>query len=266
MYQQPVVNTKAIRIGSVKVELSDDGVSFTSFGTGDKAKFAEKLTTQDITSDNGGLIMTIVKDQSCEVSYTMKEVDLNILQQARGAIDEYSTVAGTATTVTAEAHGTGWTVGQPIKLVHKNGANTVVTSIVVKSGSTTLASGTDYNTYVGDGSNGELGYTYIVPITAQTGVITVGYSYTPLAAMIIKSGGKTTISSKYLRLTNTNAEGKKFQITVYKAQNADGISIDFPGDDEGKAWELPVKFSGSKDAARSVGDQLFTIYDEQSVA
>lgn len=91
-------------------------------------------------------------------------------------------VAGTPVPVTAEAHGTGWTVGQPIKLTNKNGDSLVVASIVVYNDVTTLALGTDYEVYVADGTNGEKGFTYIVPKTAQTGVITADYEYTPNAS------------------------------------------------------------------------------------
>jgi len=262
-YQQPLVNAKNLRFGSAKLEISDDGDVYTSLGTGSGVKFAEKKTIVKIKSDNGGLLTTFDQDPSCEVDYNMNEFDLNIIQQMRGGIDTYSTILGEATAVTGEAHGTGWTLGLPIKLTYKNGANTIVTSIVVKAAGSALEAGTDYRTYVSDGSNGELGYTYIVPVTAQTTAITADYSYTPLAAQVIKSGGKTTILSQYLRLTNTNAAGKKFQIVIYKATNSDGISIDFPGDEEGKVWELPVKFEGSPDATRTAGDQLFTIINEQ---
>jgi hypothetical protein len=265
-YQQPVVSEKTIRVGSVKVEVGDSVSSLVSLGTGNAAKFSEKMTKQDLISDNGGLIKTLVKEQTCEVDFTMLEIDLNILQQARGGIDEYSTVAGDPVTITAEGHGTGWTVGTPFRLTHKNGAGTIVTGIVVKAAGSALAAGTDYNTFVGDGSTGLAGYTYVVPVTAQTAVITADYIYTPNAAVIMTSGGNVNISSKVVRLTNTDEDGKIFRITVYKAQNSEGISIDFPADDEGKAWENTIKFTGYKDASRSVGDMLFEIYDEQSVA
>ena len=105
--------------------------------------------------------------------------DLDALSVLLG--EAYTSVAASPIAVTGEAKGTGWTVGQPIKLTNKDGDNTIVASIVVKEDSVALNLTTDYTTYVGNGTNGELGYTYIVPVTAQTGVITVDYSYTPSA-------------------------------------------------------------------------------------
>ena len=108
-----------------------------------------------------------------------------------------NTVAGSATPVTDEAHGTGLTVGQPFKLNNKDGDNTIVASIVVEEDGTPLTVTTDYTSYVGDGTNGELGYTYIVPVTAQTGAITVSYSYTPNAA-VASSLAATTLETPRL--------------------------------------------------------------------
>jgi hypothetical protein len=265
-YQQRVINPGAIPIGNVKIEFGNDVSSLASLGTGTGAKFAEKITVNDLISDNGGLVKSQIKEHTCEVSYNMWEFDLDIMQQLRGGVDTYSTVSASATSVSGEAHGTGWTVGTPIKLVYKNGANTIVTEITVKAGGSSLIAETDYNTFVGDGSTGLLGYTYIVPVTVQTLAITVDYTYTPFAAQIIKTGGLTSISSKVVRLTNTNEDGKIFRITIYKAQNSEGISIDFPSDEDTKNWENAVKFIGRKDSNRTVGDQLFEIYNEQAVA
>ena len=90
-----------------------------------------------------------------------------------------SDTAGAPVAVTGEALGTGWTVGQPIKLTYKNGDDTEVASITIDADGTPLVLNTDYNVYVGDGTNGDLGYTYIVPITAQAGVLDADYTYTP---------------------------------------------------------------------------------------
>lgn len=96
-----------------------------------------------------------------------------------------ATTAASPVTVTDEdlAAAGSWVVGQPLKINNKNGANTIVTSITVSiDGGADLVAGTDYNTYVGDGENGELGYTYIVPITANANAIVVDYTYTPNAS------------------------------------------------------------------------------------
>jgi hypothetical protein len=267
-YQQPVVSVKTIRVGSVKVEVGESVGSLVSLGTGNAAKWSEKKTTQDLVSDNGGWIKTFLKEQTCEVEYTMLEIDLNILQQARGGIDEYSVVAGSLISGYSQAVTSGaWAYNKFIKFTNQNGSGAAITpTSVTASVDGLLVSGTDY--YVGQNAAGEYGIFVVDSTTVTTAAqtLTIVYNYTPNAAVIMTSGGNVTVSSKVVRLTNTDENGKIFRITIYKAIDAEGISIDFPTDDEGKAWENTIKFTGYKDASRNVGDQLFEIYDEQSVA
>ena len=80
-------------------------------------------------------------------SAKLYEFVLENLQTIDG-FSTYSTVAGTLTTVVAEAHGTGWVINTPIKADFKNANNTSIGSIVVKAGAGTLVLNTDYRTYV----------------------------------------------------------------------------------------------------------------------
>lgn len=80
----------------------------------------------------------------------------------------------------------------------------------------------------------------------------------------LTSGGNITINPHSVRLTNKNAEGKEFVITVHKAISQDGIKIDFPSDDDPKLWEIPVTLKGTKDPSKAAGEQLFEIIDNQS--
>jgi hypothetical protein len=265
-YQTTLQNQNHLRTGSAKLEVSDDGLSFVNLGVLNKPSFADKLNPTPIHSGNGGTIEVLSKEPECEVSAESLEIDLTFLNLIRGGIDSYSTTAGTPVPVTAEAHGTGWTQGRPFGLTYKNGDNTVVASITVKGGGSSLILNTDYRIYVGDGTNGVLGVTYVTPITSQAGAITVDYTYTPNQNKILSSGGNKTIAFRYIRLTNTNASNKKFQIDVYRAFNDEGIKFDFPDDDDAKVMVYGVKFKGTKDPTRVAGDQLFKITCEQSVA
>ena len=134
----------------------------------------------DSKADDTGTILSITKPGAAINATVLENADASLMDIVLPGT--YSATAGTPVAVTSEAHGTGWTVGTPFKLTNKNGANTIVGSIVVEEDNIALALNTDYRSYVGDGINGELGYTYIVPLTAQTGVITADYSYTPNAS------------------------------------------------------------------------------------
>lgn len=118
----------------------------------------------------------------------LENVDAEKISMLTGAT--VTVTAGSSVAVPGEALGTGWTVWEPIKLAFKNGDNTSVTSIVIDADATPLIDGTDYDTYVADGTNGELGYTYIVPLTAQAGVLDADYSYTPNASVEVRNTRK----------------------------------------------------------------------------
>lgn len=132
-----------------------------------------------IQADDTGVIYTATIPQISVTGKYYEIFNTDVLKNVLG--QKKVSIAASPVTVTAEAKGTGWTQGQPIKLNNKDGDNTIVASIVVKEEASTLVLNTDYRTYVGDGVNGLLGYTYIVPISARTGAITVDYSYTPNA-------------------------------------------------------------------------------------
>lgn len=133
-----------------------------------------------INSDDNGTIITFTDPEAVITATFLENLDVSVLDLLLPGTR--SNVVGSPTSVTAEPHGTGWVQGTPFKLNYKNGANTIVASIVVKGAGTPLVLNTDYRTYVGDGLNGDLGYTYIVPITANATAITADYSYTPNAA------------------------------------------------------------------------------------
>lgn len=133
----------------------------------------------NIKADDNGTVLALAKPPM-QIECTFLEVfDVSLMDII--LCGTRTNVAGTPVAVTGEALGTGWTVGQPIKLANKNGANTQVASITVYEGASPLVDGTNYDTYVATSAdaNGDVGYTYIVPLTAATGAITADYTYTP---------------------------------------------------------------------------------------
>ena len=79
-----------------------------------------------------------------------------------------------------------------------------------------------------------------------------------------KTGGKTDIGYVSVRLTNTNAAGKTYQVTVYKAQVTKGLEQAFSSDADLEAAAIPLEFTGVIDTTKQVGEQLFEIVDMQA--
>lgn len=167
----------------------------------------ERVTAQ-IAGHNGKLPPR-EKIQSVKFKATLMEIRLANLKQIFGG--NLASIVGTPVVVSDEAHGTGWVLGTPIKILNKNGANTIVTAITVKAGGSSLTNNTDYRTYVADGVNGTKGYTYIVPLTAQTLAITVSYTYTPNVKNVITYDDLIrTIATYPVDFINTNGDGEEY--------------------------------------------------------
>lgn len=253
MPQTTIQKTPAIRKGAVKVEIGDSFASLVDIGALRKPVITSLAENQSIKFDNVNELKKFVNGKRMQMAFDLCEINLTNMAKLDAGLVTLSTVAGSATPVVGEAHGTGWTQGQPIKLTNKNGANTVVASITVKAGGSSLVLNTDYRIFVGDGSNGELGYTFITPITAQAGAITVDYTYTPNASKKLVFADSGTKTLKVMRISNTDENGKVFKIDIENATNFSAPVITFAGDDADDVAVLPISFQGD----------LVEIVDEQ---
>jgi hypothetical protein len=263
-YQTNVQKTNSIRFGSAKIEVGADTGSLVNLGVATSVEFTEEYAPIVLKPDNAPEITAGVKDHFATVKFEMWELDLDNLALIRGGIDTVTDVVGSATPVSDEPHTLNDT--DFVRLDNKNGDNTAVTSIVVTDADDNAAVlNTDYVIAVDPA-----GYTCIARVSTST-VITdgdgakVSYSYTPNASTEFSTGGLNTISPRVVRLTNTNAAGKKFEITVYSAKNQGGIDLKLPSDDAEDPMKPSIELKGTIDTTRTAGDQLFKIVDEQGV-
>lgn len=262
MAQTTVQHADTIRFGSGMVEIGDSVDNLVNVGAITGAAFSHSFEKTSISSDNAGVILEKIANEQATVSGNFMETGLPILAQYINGLGTLTTVPGSATPATGEAHTLG-AENMGIRLDHKNGDNTVVTSIVVKKGGTAKTLNEDYGVYVD-----VEGWTAIYPISGGTlsanDEVTVDYRYTPAASKRLDVGGKQKINANVVRITNINSEGKKFEITVYKAAANSGIGITFNSDDSSDVDVVPFELIGTLDVSRASGAQLFTIVDEQS--
>lgn len=256
--QNSVQKVKSVRFGSGTLSISSDGwSSWTNLGALKEAKLNVTKSIIEFVVDNAKMPPKVKIDEAT-FSANLYEIALENLQEIDG-LAIYSTVNATLQTVVWEAHGTGWTINTPIKADFKNANNTAVGSIVVKNNSTTLTINTDYRTFVGAD-----GYTYILPVTAQTGAITFGYTYTPLASkeQLYKDIVKTLALSRF-KFVNVDEDGKEFGIEFYEGYNRAGIEAQFVSDDTtDDALNIPIEIKAYPVAG---SQNLFRIFDEQDV-
>lgn len=256
--QNSVQKVKSVRFWSGIFSIStDDWASWTNLGAISDANLNVTKSIIELVVDNAKLPPKVKLDEVV-FSCNLYEFVLENLQSIDG-FAEYSTVDGTPVAVTGEALGTGWTVDTPIKLANKNGDNTEVASIVIDADATPLVLDTDYRVFVGSD-----GYTYILPLTAQSGVLDADYTYTPLASkeQLYKDVIKTLATNRF-KFENTDEDGKVFGIEFYEGYNRAGIDATFlPDDTTDDALNIPVEI---KAYPLSGSQNLFRIYDEQDV-
>ncbi|WP_342303625.1 hypothetical protein [Methanolobus sp. ZRKC5] len=202
MAQTTVQNSNAIRFGSGKLEIGTSIGSLVNIGAIRNAVFKEEWEDVEVKSDNAGIVKVGIKEHVAYIECDMMEVNLENLNTIRGDLDAYATVAGTPVSVTDEAHTLEDT--DFVRLNYRNGDGTEVSSIVVTDASDTAAvRNTDYVVAVDSD-----GYTCIARISDSTVIsdaegIKVDYSYTPSSAATLTSGGKTAISDRVVRITNS---------------------------------------------------------------
>lgn len=257
-----VQKASSIRFGSAKFEVGEDVNSLIDLGAMNGIVFEETWDEMTVTSDNAGVIKTGINNHAAGIEGDLMEINLATLATVRGGIDKLETIAGAPKTITGESV----TLTNQIqkRLLNKNGAGTVVTAVTVKKGATLLVDGTDYVLAVDSA-----GYT-VISRTAGGAIVsgdavTINYTFTPLSAQRFLSGGLGTFKPRVARITNYDDEGKKFQITIYKATPEGGLNITFPEADAEDPAMTPIRMNGTLDSTRAVGEQLFEIYDEQGV-
>jgi hypothetical protein len=261
-YQTTVKDSNQLRFGSAKIEVGDDVGSLVDLGAAQDVNFSESFEVVYVVPHNAPKKQIAVKNHEASVAFKMMEINLANLNSIRGGFDIYDTVDGTADTATDEPHVLTGVKG--VRLNNKNADGSIVTISGAKDAAGTAAvRNTDYVAYVDSE-----GYTCVARIEGSLvlsdgDTIKVSYGYTPAASRTLSSGGKNTINPKVVRLTNVNAAGKKFEITVYAATAEGGIELEFPADDGDEPMMPEITLVGVCDATRTAGDQLFKIVDEQ---
>ena len=262
MSQTTVQRMKTIRFGSAMIEVGDSEANLRDIGAANNVSFEYSFDEQTIKSDNAGDILKRIANERARVSCDMLESSVeNIASFLKGVVTTGSTSA-TSQTVSGE---NVVTQAGYVRLANKNGDGTQVTISTCKKGNTSLTVSTDYTVGVD-----AQGYTIIAPVSGSSKVtagdtITVGYSYTPNASEIVEAGGKLTLAFNIVRLTNFDSDGKKFEITMWKASGAEGFTMDFQPDDADTPNAVNAVWEGINDAGRDSGKQLFRIVDEQGV-
>lgn len=261
--QTSVQKTDSVRFGSGVLEI-DTGGGYVNIGMITDAVMEMAMIIKQFIGSNAKMD-PLSRIESIMMNFNMYELDLTFLDLVNGNFD-LTNVAGTPVSIIGEALGTGWTIGLPLRLANKNGDNLEVDNIVIDAAGTPLVLDTDYKVYVGDGENGDLGYTYITPLTTQAGILDADYDYTPNASKVAEFGDSDRELPLYaMRFTHTYPGGEIFQIELFKGFNEQGLSITFNGDEDEDPASVPVSIKAFPDSSKGGTVNLFKITDEKSL-
>lgn len=240
------------------------GAGYINLGALRNIVFEETWTENRIMSDNAGVIKKSITNQQASLAGDLMEIDLTNLNLIRGGIDNYAPVAAAPVVGVSEVIVSGdWAYNTFIPLGHSMGDGTLITVTSV-TGSTDglLVVKVDYDNVLVGGVTG-ITITDSTTVTTLAQNMTIVYTYTPNASKTLSSGGKYTITPIAVKVVNTNVAGEDFIIEIYKAANANGITLNLQPDEEGNPNVIPIKLTGDLDVVRTAGDMLFKVTSEQ---
>lgn len=270
-----LANTNTVVYGSCKLEIStDSGSTWTNLGLARGVSFTEEPTITEIQSDNGPDIANYISDHKATITWNALELYIPNLDKIRGAIDTISVTSATATTRVDTWESTEWAYNQNLILVMQGDSTTLPTITKVRTRSTTggystlTTNGKDFVRTLNDGNKVGLSIltTNFGGDAKDTEDLLVTYNYGAIQARKLTSGGKSTITPRWFKLTNkqiVSGVAKYRTITFYSVMLASGLNFAFKSCKEADAvLEMPFTVTAKLDTTRSSGDQLFMIEDQ----
>jgi len=244
----------SLRFGSGQVLIGADAGSLVDIGCLRGLSFVSKAENSEVEFDNCPSILKFAKGDRGSFTLDLAEVDFTTLSQTDDGLVNLVFNAGTPVSITDETKTI--TSETPLQFDNKNGDNTRVASIVVTDvgGATTYVEGTDYEVFVGAN-----GYTGILMIDG--GAITSGqdveidYDYTPNANKTLTFNTTGSKVGKYVRIINTDSQGRTFQIDIQDASNINALEMPFVSDNEDDVMVVSLELEGT----------IVNMIDEQSI-
>lgn len=265
--------------GSCKLEISEDsGSTWVNVGLARGVTFNETMERANIQADNGPDISEYVATHEVEITFNGLEFYLPTLNKLRGGIDTLSASSAVATTDT-DVYTTGAkSYSVPIYLQNQGDSSTLpaiskVASVSTGNSCTTYESTKDYTSFT-DAAENSVG---IVLLSTDLGgtfkdseALKIKYAYGDVQKYKLSSGGLSTITAKWFRLTNkqiVSGTAKYRYFVLYSASLNAGLNLAFKSsNDADPILEIPISLIARIDASRTAGDQLYYIEDEVATA
>lgn len=244
-------------------ETVDDMVDLGVIPSDTETQLAITYDTSTVQGSKGEIVLEKISNMVAELTTELYQINLkNINKLAGGIMNLTEVAAAKKSAVVYEI--ASFEKGVFIPIEHQNADGSELVISAVANGESPLTEVTDY---ISVKSDGKWGIIILYSSTAETGNgLKITYEYTPASHIKATMGtGSLELKSCVVRIRK-EVEGKKFEITMYKAIKTDGITFSFPSVDSDNITSLPVTMQGRLDTSRPEGDQLLEIIDEIGVA
>lgn len=245
MIQTDIQNLSAIKQGSVKVLIGNDFDNLVDIGAVRDPVITSLVENQSIEFDNTDPLKKFVKGKRIQVTFTLCEINFANIAVLDDGIMNLTTVAGALVSGETQAVASGaWNYETFIPIENQNGDGSAV-AVSGISGATdgSLTEDTDFNVVE---ANGKYGIVFHAGgnITTLSQIMTITYSYTPNASKKLTVNDSGTKVLKAMRLINTDANGKVFQLDINEGTNFAPFALDFATDVEDNVATAPIDFQG----------------------
>lgn len=248
--------------GAVKVEVSSAAnfAGAVDIGAVNGAKYTEDMKISTLEADNA-VDRDIVTEQSGMIEFEQIQL-LNEAARAimRGTLDTVTPIAGVLVPAASQTVFSGsWGFNTFIPFANQNGDGSIIAVTSVTGGTDgPLTAEDDY--YVVKDDSGIYGIMVkdTVDVTTIAQNLVIVYAYTPTASTTYTTGGTSALPYFYVRLTNTDENGKivkwetlgkcnlaKGDEIVFKKYNADDTRV-----------PVPVSIKVRQDITLAAGAQL----------
>jgi len=259
---QTTETTSQVLYGAVKIEVSSASnfAGAIDIGAVNGAKYTEEMKISTLEADNA-VDRDIVTEQKGMIEFEQIQM-LNESARAimRGTLDTITNIAGSAVTgQTQTVYSGGWHYNDFLPFEHQNGNGSTI-SITSITGATNgaLVAETDYFKVKNDDGIYGIIVKDSATVTTEAQNLVFVYDYTPNASVTYETGGKSAIPYFYVRMTNTDENGKivkwetlgkcnlmKGDEIVFKKYNADDTRV-----------PIPVSIQVRQDITLTAGKQL----------
>ncbi len=246
MAQTEIQKPNAIRYGSAIISIGSDLNSLVNIGAIRDLSITNMGTVVKTQFDNADHTNSFRNGDLYSVKFNLAEINWDTISLMNDGEVTVENIAGTPVSGGEQVVVAGnWSFDKVIELTGKNASGAMPTINSVTLGTDgAIVLGTDYEVIKNESGNWAIAIKDTATVTTINQTVTIDSDYTPSASkkVTFKANGKRV--SKFIRITNTDENGKELMWTLKGVTNIEPIAIDFAGDFEEDVATLPVSLEG----------------------